>query len=118
MQAFTKWVPRPGPMTRAVFEAAVGVSLARMKVETLDVLLFRWWEYGDKRYLDALKHLADLRDEGRIKYLALTNFDTERLGIIAENGVKIISNQFSTLSWIGVRRSGWRLTATSMESSC
>jgi aryl-alcohol dehydrogenase-like predicted oxidoreductase len=93
MQAFTKWVPRPGPMTRAVVERAVGESLGRMKVETLDLLQFHWWEYGDRRYLDALKHLADLRDEGRIKHLALTNFDTEHLRIITENGIKIISNQ-------------------------
>jgi aryl-alcohol dehydrogenase-like predicted oxidoreductase len=93
MQAFTKWVPSQGPMTRAVVERAVGVSLGRMKVETLDLLQFHWWEYGDKRYLDALKYLADLRDEGRIRHLALTNFDTERLRIIAEHGIKVISNQ-------------------------
>jgi hypothetical protein len=32
LQAFTKWVPRPGPMTRAVVEAAVRRSMDRMKV--------------------------------------------------------------------------------------
>jgi len=93
MQAFTKWVPRPGRMTRAIVEQAVGVSLSRMKVESLDLLQFHWWDYGDERYLDALKHLADLRDEGRIRHLGLTNFDTEHLRIIGENGIKIVSNQ-------------------------
>lgn len=92
-QAFTKWVPRPARMTRAVVEDAIKVSLSRMKVETLDLLQFHWWDYGDKGYLDALKHLADLRDEGRIRHLALTNFDTERLRTIGEAGIKIVSNQ-------------------------
>jgi aryl-alcohol dehydrogenase-like predicted oxidoreductase len=93
IQAFTKWVPYPGMMTRAVVEDAVGVSLRRMGVERLDLLQFHWWDYRDPRYLDALKHLADLRDEGKIRHLALTNFDTERLGVIAAHGIPIVSNQ-------------------------
>ncbi|HME25748.1 MAG TPA: aldo/keto reductase, partial [Acetobacteraceae bacterium] len=38
-------------------------------------------------------HLADLRDEGKIRHLALTNFDTERLRVIAEHGIGVVSNQ-------------------------
>ena len=79
IQAFTKWVPRPGPMTRQIVENNVDISLRRMGVERLDLLQFHWWEYRDKRYLDALEQLAALRDEGKIHRLALTNFDTERL---------------------------------------
>ena len=93
MQAFTKWVPRAGPMTREIVENNVGISLRRMGVERLDLLQFHWWEYQDKRYLDALSHLADLRDEGKIHRVALTNFDTERLREIADNGIRIVSNQ-------------------------
>ena len=93
MQAFTKWVPRPGPMTREIVENNVGISLRRMGVERLDLLQFHWWEYRDKRYLDALSHLADLRDEGKIHRVALTNFDTERLREIADNGIRVVSNQ-------------------------
>jgi aryl-alcohol dehydrogenase-like predicted oxidoreductase len=51
------------------------------------------WDYGDARYLDALKHLSDLREEGRIRHLALTNFDTERLAAIAGHGIRVVSNQ-------------------------
>jgi aryl-alcohol dehydrogenase-like predicted oxidoreductase len=93
IQAFTKWVPHPGRMTRAVVEQAVGVSLSRMGVDRLDLLQFHWWDYADSGYLDALKHLADLRDEGKIRHLALTNFDTERLRIITQHGIRIVSNQ-------------------------
>jgi aryl-alcohol dehydrogenase-like predicted oxidoreductase len=93
MQAFTKWVPRPGRMTRRVVEDAVGISLSRMGVERLDLLQFHWWDYSDESYLDALDHLTDLQHDGKIRHLALTNFDTERLRIIADHGVPIVSNQ-------------------------
>jgi aryl-alcohol dehydrogenase-like predicted oxidoreductase len=93
IQAFTKWVPPAGPMTRRTVEEAVGVSLRRMGTDRLDLLQFHWWDYADNRYLDALRHLADLRDAGRIRHLALTNFDTARLQVIAEQGIRIVSNQ-------------------------
>jgi aryl-alcohol dehydrogenase-like predicted oxidoreductase len=34
-----------------------------------------------------------LQQEGKIRHLALTNFDTERLRIITEAGIRIVSNQ-------------------------
>ena len=93
IQAFTKWVPRPGPMTRQIVENNVDISLRRMEVERLDLLQFHWWEYRDRRYLDALEQLAALRDEGKIHRIALTNFDTQRLHEIAAHGVRVVSNQ-------------------------
>ena len=93
IQAFTKWVPRPGPMTRQVVEGNVDISRRRMGMECLDLLQFHWWDYRDGRYMDALSHLTDLRDEGQIRELALTNFDTQRMREIAERGIRIVSNQ-------------------------
>ena len=54
---------------------------------------FHWWDYRDNRYLDALSHLADLRDEGKLREVALTNFDTQRMQDIADHGVRVVSNQ-------------------------
>ncbi|CAL9782367.1 unnamed protein product, partial [Musa acuminata subsp. burmannicoides] len=51
------------------------------------------WDYSKPAYLDALKHLTDLKEEGKIKTLALTNFDTEWFHTILENGIQIVSNQ-------------------------
>jgi aryl-alcohol dehydrogenase-like predicted oxidoreductase len=93
IQAFTKWVPHPGRMTRRVVEEAINVSLSRMGVQRLDLLQFHWWDYSDESYLEALDNLADLRQEGKIRHLALTNFDTERLRVIANHGIPIVSNQ-------------------------
>ncbi|MBO0348559.1 aldo/keto reductase [Phormidium pseudopriestleyi FRX01] len=99
VQAFTKWVPRPGKMTRQLVEQNIDISRKRMGVDALDLMQFHWWDYQDRNYLDALKYLAELQGSGKIKHLALTNFDTEHLAIIVENGIKIVSNQvqFSVL---------------------
>ena len=93
IQAFTKWVPRPGPMTRQVVENSIDISRRRMGMDRLDLLQFHWWDYGDSRYLEALTHLSDLRDEGKIQELALTNFDTQRMQDIVRHGVRVVSNQ-------------------------
>jgi aryl-alcohol dehydrogenase-like predicted oxidoreductase len=93
LQAFTKWVPRPGRMTRQIVEENIAISLRRMDVPTLDLMQFHWWEYRNDNYLVALAHMADLQAEGKIRHLALTNFDTEHLKIICDRGIKIVSNQ-------------------------
>jgi aryl-alcohol dehydrogenase-like predicted oxidoreductase len=93
IQAFTKWVPAPGPMTRAIVERAIDRSRTRMAVDRLDLLQFHWWDYDDRRFLDALRHLADLQSDGKIRHLALTNFDTERLAVVVDHGIPIVSNQ-------------------------
>jgi len=93
VQAFTKWVPAPGPMTRQIVERAVDVSRRRMDTETLDLLQFHWWDYRDARYLEALEHLAALRATGKLRHLGLTNFDTQRLEIMKRQGLPIVSNQ-------------------------
>ncbi len=93
IQAFTKWVPNPGPMDRSWVEENIDKSLRRMDVESLDLLQFHWWDYGDERYLEAMGHLGELRDEGKIRHLGLTNFDTQHLQKIVEDGHQVVSNQ-------------------------
>ncbi len=92
-QAFTKWVPAPGPMTRQIVENNIGISLRRMDVDAIDLLQFHWWDYQDENYLDALAHLSDMRDAGKIRHLGLTNFDTQRLSRISDEGIRVVSNQ-------------------------
>ncbi|XP_047052340.1 flagellar radial spoke protein 5-like isoform X1 [Lolium rigidum] len=93
VKGLTKWVPPPVKMTRSYVEENINRSRKRMDVAALDMLQFHWWDYSNPGYLDALKHMTDLKEEGKIKTVALTNFDTERLQIILENGIPIVSNQ-------------------------
>ncbi|OIW09050.1 hypothetical protein TanjilG_16277 [Lupinus angustifolius] len=93
VRGLTKWVPPPVKMTSSYVRDSINVSRKRMDVESLDMLQFHWWDYSNSGYLDALKHLTDLKGEGKIKTVALTNFDTERLQIILENEIPVLSNQ-------------------------
>ena len=44
-------------------------------------------------YLDALYQLTALKDEGKVKNIGLTNFDTERMQTMVDAGYIITSNQ-------------------------
>ena len=90
---FTKFVPNPGPMTKSIVEYFIDESRRRMNVESLDLLQFHWWDYGDSNYFSALDHLAKLCNENKIKHLGLTNFNTEKLKKIVDQGFDLLSNQ-------------------------
>ncbi len=64
-----------------------------MNVSSLDLLQFHWWDYNNPYYMDALNYLSELRDEGRIKHIGLTNFDTERIQIMRDSDIQVVSNQ-------------------------
>jgi aryl-alcohol dehydrogenase-like predicted oxidoreductase len=94
VQALTKWVPEPQQtITRSAAQAAIERSLRRMNVSSIDLVQFHWWDYNNPYYIDALKHLSDLRDEGEIRHIGLTNFDTERMQIMKDADLRIVSNQ-------------------------
>jgi aryl-alcohol dehydrogenase-like predicted oxidoreductase len=93
IQALTKWLPRPGKITRSTVIENIQKSLNRMNVSSIDLLQFHWWDYNNPYYMDALKYLTDLRDNGIIKNIGLTNFDTVRVQIIMDADLPIVSNQ-------------------------
>lgn len=92
-QFLTKWVPKPGPVTRDDVRAAIGRSLTRMKLEKIDLLQFHAWSYAHPAWLDCLFWLQELKNEGLIGNLGLTNFDTAHLRIALTSGIEIVSNQ-------------------------
>jgi len=62
-------------------------------VGRLDLLQFHAWSYADPAWLDCLHHLADLREEGRILHLGVTNFDAAHLDLALRSGIPLVSNQ-------------------------
>ena len=93
VQLLTKWVPKPGPVTRDEVKAAVQRSLDRMQTDRLDLLQFHAWNYADPGWLDCLFWLQELKEEGLIRYLGLTNVDTAHLRIVIHSGIEVVSNQ-------------------------
>jgi aryl-alcohol dehydrogenase-like predicted oxidoreductase/enamine deaminase RidA (YjgF/YER057c/UK114 family) len=92
-QLFTKWVPKPGPVRREDVRAAVERALERMRGDVLDLLQFHAWAYCDPAWLDALFHLQELKEEGLIRHLGLTNFDAAHLAMVLHSGVEATTNQ-------------------------
>ncbi|MBL4785659.1 MAG: aldo/keto reductase [Cohaesibacteraceae bacterium] len=93
--AFTKWCPEPGPMTAAVVRAGIRERLTRLGVEKLDLLQFHWWSFDHPGWLDALHELAELKQQGLIGDIGVTNFDAAHVNLALADGVPIISNQVS-----------------------
>jgi aryl-alcohol dehydrogenase-like predicted oxidoreductase/enamine deaminase RidA (YjgF/YER057c/UK114 family) len=101
---FTKWCPKPGPMTAEIVRAAVDRARARLATQSIDLLQFHWWTFQHPAWLDAMHELAKLQREGVIRHLGVTNFDTDHLRLLVKDGVIIATNQvcFSLLD----RRAG------------
>jgi aryl-alcohol dehydrogenase-like predicted oxidoreductase len=96
-------------MTRDAVRAGVMRSAARMQVGRIDLLQFHWWSFEHPAYLDAMRELTALKDEGLIGALGVTNFDTDHLHVLVNEGIPVVTNQvsFSLLD----RRAAGEMTA-------
>ena len=92
---FTKWVPKPGPVTREMVRDAINERLMRLQTDRIDLLQYHSWTFSNPYWLDTLLYLQELKDDGLITALGTTNFDTAHLRIAKSTGVDIVSNQIS-----------------------
>jgi aryl-alcohol dehydrogenase-like predicted oxidoreductase/enamine deaminase RidA (YjgF/YER057c/UK114 family) len=92
-QFFTKWVPSPGKITAAQVREAVETALTRMKIDQIDLMQFHAWHYAHPSWVDCLFWLQELKNEGLIRHLGLTNFDTAHLQVVVNSGIEVVSNQ-------------------------
>ena len=96
VQIHTKYVPDldalPG-LKKEYTATVINRSLKRLQVEILDLVQFHWWDYSIPGYVETARHLADLKKEGKIREIGVTNFDAEHLREILEAGVPVVSNQ-------------------------
>ena len=93
VQLFTKWVPKPGPLTLADAREAVDRSLRRLRTSRVDLLQFHAWSYADPSWIDGLLHLQALKGEGLIAHIGLTNVDAAHLNMVLATGIEVISDQ-------------------------
>ncbi|MBA2413176.1 MAG: aldo/keto reductase [Burkholderiaceae bacterium] len=94
-QYLTKWVPKPGRVARADVRGAVERALQRLRTESIDLLQYHAWNYADPSWLETLYDLQDLKREGLINQLGLTNVDTSHLRMVRASGIEVVSNQVS-----------------------
>jgi aryl-alcohol dehydrogenase-like predicted oxidoreductase/enamine deaminase RidA (YjgF/YER057c/UK114 family) len=94
-QLFTKWVPKPGPISRDDVRIAVERAVDRLRGKPIDLMQFHAWTFADAHWLDALSHLNDLKRDGLIRHVGVTNFDAAHLRIAVASGIPILTNQVS-----------------------
>ncbi|OZJ03175.1 hypothetical protein BZG36_04071 [Bifiguratus adelaidae] len=91
----TKWVPSSRESTTpSHIESVLQKSISRMKTSMIDVLQFHWWDYSEKRYLEAVQHLAQcVKQEKYVRHVGLTNVDAIRLEEMCRLVPAIVTNQ-------------------------
>jgi aryl-alcohol dehydrogenase-like predicted oxidoreductase/enamine deaminase RidA (YjgF/YER057c/UK114 family) len=94
-QLLTKWVPSPGTVKKEHVRVAVQKALTRLQSDQIDLMQFHAWNYADPSWLDCLYWLQELKSEGLIKCIGLTNFDAAHLRIVLHSGIQVVSNQVS-----------------------
>lgn len=78
---------------KAEVRQRVEAQCQRLGVKSLPLVQFFWADYGVQRYVAVAQMLAELKEEGLIKNIGLTNFDLPRLRQIVEAGVPVVSQQ-------------------------
>jgi aryl-alcohol dehydrogenase-like predicted oxidoreductase len=96
LRVHTKFVPDLDilhELSRRDVVATIDRSLRRLKVDTLDLVQFHWWDYAEPRWLDTLRALDDLRRDGKVRHIGGTNFDTAHVRQILDAGIPLVSMQ-------------------------
>ena len=78
---------------RSQVRARVKKQLSRLQVPQLPLVAFFWSDYGVKRYTDVGLYLTELKEEGFIREIGVTNFDLTRVKALVDAGVPVASNQ-------------------------
>ncbi|MBE0636340.1 aldo/keto reductase [Candidatus Bipolaricaulota bacterium] len=114
IQIHTKYVPDLDSLATLTPQNTVAVidrSLQRLGIQRLDLVQFHWWDYDIPGYVEAAHTLDNLRLQGKVRHIGVTNFDVAHLSEILDAGVPVVSNQvqYSVLD---------RRPATDMATYC
>jgi aryl-alcohol dehydrogenase-like predicted oxidoreductase len=96
IEIHTKFVPDRSElpaMSRRYVERVIDRSLTRLDVERLDLVQYHWWDWSVPGWIDTALYLDELRRQGKIGRIGMTNTDVAHLAEILEAGVPVVSNQ-------------------------
>ena len=96
IQIHTKLVPNKDGLAELndrTIATTIDESLRKLRVETLDLVQFHWWDYdvpGLDRLYDRLLHAQSI---GKIRLLGVTNFNSEALRKLLSQNPSLVSMQ-------------------------
>ncbi|WP_119307840.1 aldo/keto reductase [Cohaesibacter haloalkalitolerans] len=98
----TKCVPdldKLSSLTRVQLQETIDRSRVRLGVERLDLVQFHWWDYELGDWLEAMHWLHEFQQEGRLRFLSCTNFDSDHVTTMKAEGLPLatIQLQYSLL---------------------
>ncbi len=77
---------------------AFDASMARLGLEYLDLYLIHWPTPALNEFVDTFKAFAHLRDQGRIRSIGVSNFESEHLTVLIDaTGIVPTVNQSSCI---------------------
>ena len=68
-------------------------SRDRLRREVLDLVQLHWWDFGVPGWVRVAEWLAELREEGVVRHIGVTNFGTDALRSLLDAGIPIVTNQ-------------------------
>jgi aryl-alcohol dehydrogenase-like predicted oxidoreductase len=96
IKVHTKFVPDLDilpKITRGHVQAVIDQSLRRLRMDTLDLVQFHWWDYQVPGCVEVALWLKQLQQNGKINLLGGTNFDTPHTGELIAAGFPLASMQ-------------------------
>ncbi|TCD55043.1 aldo/keto reductase [Alloscardovia theropitheci] len=96
IQIHEKYVPDYDILSTVKFEDTQRIidrSLKKLGRDYIDVIQYHWWDYNIDRYVDVAQNLVKLQEQGKIRYIGVTNFDTEHMKALVDGGIPVISCQ-------------------------
>lgn len=76
-------------------------SMSKLGLDVLDLYLLHWQAPADGRFAEAWRALIQLKEEGRVRSIGVSNFHEERLRkIMDDSGVTPVINQIELHPWL------------------
>ncbi|MCW5770338.1 MAG: aldo/keto reductase [Rhodospirillaceae bacterium] len=81
------------PLKPAAVRAKVDRARRRLGQERLDLVQLQWWNLDLPGWVEAAQTLADLRRDGAVAEIGVTNFPASAMVVLLDAGVPLITNQ-------------------------